>query len=108
MQIFFAPSIRDVDRLIVSTICIYEAFKRLLAERDEDSALLSVGLMSYGRGVELDRGIAVDAAQISRDLKLAMAASIILATARANNAILWTQDEHFNGSEGVRYVEKQG
>ena len=104
---FFAPSIRNVDELIVPTICIYEVFKRLLAERDEDSALLSVGLMSHGREVELNRNIAIDAAQISRELKLAMADSIILATARAYNATLWTQDEHFKDIEGVKYIEKK-
>lgn len=104
---FFTPPIRDVDKLIVPTICIYEVFKRLLAERDEDSALLSVGLMSHGREVELDRNIAIDAAQISRELKLAMADSIILATARAHNATLWTQDEHFKDIDGVKYIEKK-
>ena len=104
---FFTPSIRDLDRLIVPTICIYEVFKRLLAERDEESALLAVGLMSHGREVELDRNIAIDAAQISRELKLAMADSIILATARAHDAILWTQDTHFNDIDGVRYIEKK-
>lgn len=105
---FFTPSIRAVDNLIVPTICIYEVFKRLLVERDEDSALLSVGLMSHGREVALDRNIAIDAAQISRELKLAMADSIILATARANNATLWTQDAHFKGMDGVKYIEKKG
>jgi len=62
---FFIPPIRDLERLIVPTICIYEVFKRLLVERDEDSALLAVGLMSHGREVELDRNIAIEAAQIS-------------------------------------------
>lgn len=104
---FFSLPIRDVENLIVPTICIYEVFKRLLAERDEDSALLSVGLMSHGREVELDRNIAIDAAQIARELKLAMADSIILATARANDATLWTQDVHFKGVEGVKYIEKK-
>ena len=104
---FFTTPIRDVEKLIVPTICIYEVFKRLLAERDEDSALLSVGLMSHGREVELDRNIAIEAAQISRELKLAMADSIILATARANNATLWTQDAHFEGLDGVKYIEKK-
>jgi len=104
---FFTPSIRDLDRLIVPTICIYEVFKRLLAERDEESALLAVGLMSHGREVELDRNIAIDAAQISRELKLAMADSIILATARAHDAILWTQDTHFKDIDDVRYIEKK-
>jgi toxin FitB len=105
---FFSAPIRAVDNLLVPTICIYEVFKRLLVERDDDSALLSVGLMSHGREVVLDRNIAIDAAQISRELKLAMADSIILATARAYSATLWTQDVHFKGIEGVEYIEKKG
>ena len=32
--------------------------------------------------------------------------SIILATARRHEAILWTQDEHFAGKPGVRYRRK--
>jgi predicted nucleic acid-binding protein len=104
---FFVAPIQDIERLIVPTICIYEVFKRLLAERDEDSALLAVGIMSHGREVELDRNLALEAAQISRELKLAMADSIILATARAYNATLWTQDEHFKGLPDVQYIEKK-
>lgn len=104
---FFTAPIRDVEQLIVPTICIYEVFKRLLAERDEDAALLAVGLMSHGHEVELDRKIAIEAAQISRELKLAMADSIILATARTQEAVLWTQDAHFKGMEGVKYIEKK-
>lgn len=104
---FFVPPIQNLARLIVPTICIYEVFKRLLIERDEDSALLAVGLMAHGREVELDRKIAIEAAQISRETKLAMADSIILATARLNNATLWTQDEHFKDIDGVEYIEKK-
>jgi predicted nucleic acid-binding protein len=36
-----------------------------------------------------------------------MADSIILATARAYNATLWTQDEDFKDIEGVKYIEKK-
>jgi len=104
---FFIAPIRDLDRLIIPTICIYEVFKRLLAERDDESALLAVGLMSHGREVDLGRKIAMDAAQISREMKLAMADSIIFATARAYDATLWTQDEHFKDMEGVKYIEKK-
>ncbi|MEW5940140.1 MAG: type II toxin-antitoxin system VapC family toxin [Chloroflexota bacterium] len=104
---FFTPPIRDVERLIVPTICLYEVFKRLLVERDEDSALLSVGLMSHGLEVALNRKIALEAAQVSRKFRLAMADSIIFATARIYHATLWTQDEHFKNIEGVRYIEKK-
>jgi predicted nucleic acid-binding protein len=104
---FFIPPIQDHEHLIVPTICIYEVSKRLLLERDEDSALLAVGLMSHGREIDLDRNIALEAAQISFGLKLAMADSIILATARSNNATLWTQDAHFKKIDSVKYIEKK-
>jgi predicted nucleic acid-binding protein len=104
---FFLPIIRDSEHLLVPTICVYEVFKRLLVERDEDSALLAAGLMSHGCEVELDRSLALEAAQISRELKLAMADSIILATARACEAALWTQDEHFKDIPGVKFIEKK-
>jgi predicted nucleic acid-binding protein len=103
---FFEKPIRDVENLLVPAICIYEVFKRLLAERDEDSALLSVGIMLQGREVELNHQIAIEAAHLSREMKLSMADSILLATARLHNATLWTQDEHFKGIEGVKYIEK--
>jgi toxin FitB len=104
---YFITPIQDLENLIVPTICVYEVFKRLLVERDEDAALLAVGLMSHGHEVELDRRIAIEAAQISRELKLAMADSIILATAQAHQATLWTQDEHFKDIEGVNYIAKK-
>jgi toxin FitB len=105
---FFIPSIQDVENLLVPSICICEVFKRLLMDMGEENALQAVGIMSYGRAVELDRKIAIDAAQISLDLKLAMADSIILATACTHSATLWTQDAHFKDIEGVKYIEKKG
>jgi predicted nucleic acid-binding protein len=104
---FFEAPITHSDDLLVPTICLYEVFKRVLREFGEERALDAMGVMSLGTIVDLDRQIAVDAAQISNELKLAMADSIILATARAHNAILWTQDEHFKDIEGVKYIEKK-
>jgi predicted nucleic acid-binding protein len=105
---FFIPPVQDLENLLVPSVCIYEVFKRLLADLDEEAALLAVGLMSQGREIALERKIAIDAAHLSRELKLAMADSVILATARAYNAMLWTQDAHFKGLEGVNYIEKKG
>ena len=82
-------------------------FKRALQEFGEERALDAMGIMALGTIVDLDRQIAVDAAHISNEHKLAMADSIIIATARACDATLWTQDEHFKGIEGVRYKEKK-
>ena len=104
---FFIPPVQDLENLLVPSISIYEVFKRLTLETGEESALQAVGIMSLGRIVELDRKIAVDAAQLSLGLKLAMADSIILATAREYEAVLWTQDAHFKSIEGIKYIEKK-
>jgi toxin FitB len=104
---FFEPAIIDSEHLFIPTICLYEVFKRVLQEFGEERALDAMGIMSLGTIIDLDRQIAVHAAHISHELKLAMADSIILATARACDAILWTQDEHFKGIDGVRYKEKK-
>ena len=104
---FFAPPVQDLDNLLVPSICLYEVFKRLTLDLGEENALQAVGIMSHGKVIELDRKIAIDAARISLELKLAMADSIILAIAHEYDAILWTQDAHFKGMDGVKYIEKK-
>jgi predicted nucleic acid-binding protein len=104
---FFIPPVQDLENLIVPSICICEVFKRLTLDMGEENALQAVGIMSYGSVIELDRKIAIDAAQLSLELKLAMADSVILATAREHDAILWMQGAHFKGMDGVKYIEKK-
>lgn len=104
---FFAPVIENVENLLVPSVCIYEVFKRMALNLGEESALQAVATMSHGHVVDLERKIAIDAAKISMMQKLAMADSIILATAAEYNAILWTQDAHFQGISGVQYIEKK-
>jgi predicted nucleic acid-binding protein len=103
---FFAPIIEDTDRLIVPVVCLYEVFKRIMAQRGENTALVHIGDMHHGQVAELTASIALQAAKISTELKLAMADSIILATARTHKATLWTQNADFEGIEGVKYIEK--
>lgn len=102
----FAPIIQSTDTLVVPTICMYEVFKRILTQRGEEAALQAVGIMSLGTSIALTQEIAINAAQISSTRKLAMADSIILATAQSNKATLWTQDVDFEGIEGVKYISK--
>jgi predicted nucleic acid-binding protein len=64
--------------------------------------------MRRGKVVDLDADLAVAAADLSADLKLALADSIILATAREFEATVWTQDIDFEGPEGVEYRAHQG
>jgi len=85
----------------------YEVFKKLFVQSEVNEAQVHIGDMKQGKIIEIDEALAMSAAQLSADLKLPMSDSLILATARANNAILWTQDEHFKDLDGVKYIEKK-
>jgi toxin FitB len=104
---FFAPAIETASELVVPSLSIYEVFKRVLQQRGEDDALQAVGVMAQGLIVDLNMEIAINAAKISVELRLPMADSIILATARAYSATFWTQDADFQNIEGVQYGEKR-
>jgi predicted nucleic acid-binding protein len=104
---FFSSAIENVSELVVPSISIYEVFKRVLQQRDESDALQAVTVMLQGMVVDLDTAIALNAARLSVDLRLPMADSVMLATARAHKATLWTQDADFTDIEGVQYVDKQ-
>ena len=104
---FFAPAIEDLSQLIVPALCLYEVFKRILQQRGEGQALLAIAAMQQGRVAELDASIALRAAKLSVEQSLPMADGVMLATAQAFDATLWTQDADFTGIEDVQYVAKQ-
>jgi len=85
---------------------ISEVFKKILQQRDENSAFQAIALMQQGKVVDVDSSISLISAKQSLDLKLPMADSIILATANAFSATLWTQDSDFKGIPGVKYIQK--
>jgi predicted nucleic acid-binding protein len=104
---FFAPPIQASEQLVVPTISMYEVYKRIVSQRDEEEALSAIGWMVLGLVADLTQEVALIAAELSLEYELPMADSIILATARANNATLWTQDEHFKDLPYVEYLEKK-
>lgn len=99
----FADAIAENERLIVPAITLFEVFRRIRLQRDLDAALYAVAHMRRGRVVDLDAHLAVAAAELSAEWGLPMAESIVLATARARGAVLWTQDADFEGMERVEY-----
>ena len=104
---FFAKAVSDAPRLIVPTICVFEVCRWMRRELGERRALDAMALMQQGGMVDLDATLAMSAARLSLELKLPMADSIILATARASEATLWTQDDDFEGLDGVKYIAKK-
>jgi len=103
----FAPVVSNTERLIVSTINIYEVYKKVISEKDEDSALQAVAMMQQAKVIEVTASIAVQASKVSHIFKLPMADSLIYVTARDHNAIVWTQDADFKDMESVQYFEKE-
>jgi predicted nucleic acid-binding protein len=104
----FAGAIEARDELVVPSLMLFEVFKRTSQIADESTALEVMSAMLEGTVVELSATLSIEAARISLLTGLAMADAIILATARAEAAVLWTQDAHFVGFENVEYREKVG
>ena len=102
----FTSVIEDTKNLIVSTINLYEIYKKVLSERDENSAIQVLGLLQQARIINVNTSISIIAAKLSFEKKIPMADSIIYTTAKVNDAILWTQDADFKNLEGVKYYKK--
>jgi predicted nucleic acid-binding protein len=103
----FAPAIEKTSELLVPSLSLYEVFKRVLQQRDEDSALQAVAVMQQGTVIDLDAPLSIAAARLSIEHQLPMADSVILATAQFYAAVLWTQEADFKGIPGVEYRKQK-
>lgn len=105
---FFGGPLSDAEALVVPSISIFEVYRYVLRNRGRTDALAVAASMRQGNVVDLDAGLAVEAADLGASLKLPLADSIIYTVARAHDATLWTQDSDFDGLEGVRFKAKGG
>lgn len=99
----FIGLVAEPENLVVPSITLFEVFKRIRVQRDSELALRAVAQMRRGQVIDLDGDLAIMAAELSAELRLPMADSIILATARSAGATLWTQDADFEGLPDVQY-----
>ena len=104
----FAPAIEKTADVLVPSLTLFEVFKRVLRQRDEGAALEIVAVMQQARVVDLDARRALIAARLSAELRLPLADSVILATARLHDATLWTQDADFKGMSCVECRRHRG
>ncbi|OGF64130.1 MAG: twitching motility protein PilT [Candidatus Fischerbacteria bacterium RBG_13_37_8] len=104
---FFADAITksNPDDIIVPTIIIYEVFKKILDEKNEDIALQVIAQLKRFHVVPFDEDIALAAAKISESYKIPMADSIIYATAKKYDAWIWTKDDDFKNLPKVKYCD---
>ena len=98
----FAAAAENSERLIVPIVTIYEVTKKLRRELSAKVAAYAEAVMCRGRVVDFD--LSLSRAAIANSLPLAD--SLIYATAQAHGAMLWTQDQHFDGLPGVQYFPK--
>ena len=100
----FAEPIEAPEELVVPAVSVFEVFKRVAQQRGEQEALGFVGVLLRSPVVDVTAELSVEAARLSLRHGLPMADSLMLATARAHGATLWTQDADFDGLDGVRFV----
>lgn len=99
--------LKHSKEIVIPTIILYEIFKRILTDKDEEKALHTIGQLKEYKIVPLDEDISLSAAKIGKRHKLAMADSCIYATAKKFKATIWTQDEDFKDLENVEYIERK-
>jgi len=85
---FFREPIEDTPALLVPALSLFEVYRHLLRHAGRDEALQVVAAMRQGRVIDLDDRWSLDAAELSVEPRLALADSIMLATARAHGAML--------------------
>ena len=103
----FQTPLKDTSSLVVPSITIYEVFKVVLREASENEALQAAAAMQKGTVVDLTVTLAIAASKISLEHGLTMADSVIIATAKAFDAVIWTQDSDFKNIAGVKYFPKK-
>ena len=103
----FASAVRVPHELVVPTVTLYEVFKVILREADENAALHAAAALQKGTVADLTPKLAMAASKLSLQHALPMADAIILATAHAHGATLWTQDVHFKHIAGVKYFPRK-
>jgi predicted nucleic acid-binding protein len=96
----------DEKGTVTPTIVVYEVYKKIKSVRGEEKALDAYAQMTRTKIVDLTSSLCLEAADISMNLNLGMADSIIVATAKAYNAQIVTSDEHLKKTDRVKFISK--
>lgn len=100
-----AAYIDGVEAAVVSTINIAEVYHWILLHYDEKTAKEKREIIKRRCFIiPVSEEIAIEAARIKHSTKLALADSLILATAKSVEAKVVTGDHDFKGLDGVNYI----
>jgi predicted nucleic acid-binding protein len=105
----YAPFIEHADDkgTVTPTIVVYEVYKKIKSVKGEEKALEAYAQMTRTKIVDLTSSLGVVAADISMSLKLGMADSVIVATAKTYNAQIVTSDQHLKNMDKVKFISKK-
>jgi predicted nucleic acid-binding protein len=86
---------------VVSAVEIYEVYKVIRRDVSEERAIEAVAALSRATIAPIDESLALAAADVSLTHGLAMADSLVYATAQRLGATLVTADADFEGLPGA-------
>jgi predicted nucleic acid-binding protein len=102
----YAKYLQRPSEVLVPTIVLYEVYKKIKVEKNEESALVAIGTMQNAQILPLTEELSVSAADLSLSHKLAMADAIIYASALQENAKVVTSDKDLKNLPHVTYFPK--
>ena len=102
----YAGHLKNPLEIVTPVIVLYEVYKVIKRERSAEEALNAVIQMGKTDLVFIDDVLALTAADISLEHGLAMADSIVYATALIHRATLVTSDSDLSKLPHVTYLEK--
>jgi predicted nucleic acid-binding protein len=99
--------LKSATSLAVPTVVMFEVYKKIAVAQSEHQALTAVATLSQYKVLDLTRDVALAAADIAMQEKLAMADSVVLAHARGSGAVLLTLDNDFAGMLGAKVLRSR-
>jgi predicted nucleic acid-binding protein len=100
----FAPYIEGSEPLLSSVIQVYEIYKVVRRDLNEERAIEAVSALRRTTIEPLVDSLALEAADVALTHRLGMADAIIFATASRHAAEIVTADVDFDGLPGVTLI----
>lgn len=102
----YGEHLADLGEVLTPAIVLYEVYKWIKRERTEEEALTVAAQIEKTRVVPVTPALALTAADLSLERRLAMADALVYATAVLHDAELITSDADFAALPGVTYLGK--
>jgi len=103
----FKPVIENTSELLVSSVNMYEVHRVLSRKLPVELRDMCLEVMRRVPVIELNDERAIAASELSLKHGLTLADAAMYAMALELKATLWTQDQDYQGLEGVKYFPKR-